>query len=94
VASGDGQRLAVVAALRGVVKSDYEYGPLYPTWVVANGTHAGVIVVDASEIVTACGMVVQHDRPAIRHLVPPRQKIWDQQLFTADDIRLLTSTHS
>jgi hypothetical protein len=87
--SDDERQLAVVEALKGVVKNDQEYGPLYPTWNVANGTHSGVIVLDAAEIINVCGMVVQHDRSAIRHLVPPREKIWNHSLLTATEIRAL-----
>jgi hypothetical protein len=83
-----------VKALKGVIKDEYEYGRLYPIWLHAYGTHSGVIVVDAAEIVNTCGLVVQHDKQSIRHLVPPREKIWNHELLTTAQIRALTSTHS
>jgi hypothetical protein len=93
VGLGEVRRLAAIQALKGVIQDTTDYGRLYPVWNYRLGNHSGVIVVDALEIVNVTGMIVQHDRDNIRHLVPPREKIWNHTLLTEEELHALSTRH-
>jgi hypothetical protein len=81
----------VVQALKGVIKDTLVHQRLYPVWNIQRGTHSGIIVIAAMQIVNVCGMIKQYDQPLLRHLVPPREKIWNHALLTDDNLRALTT---
>jgi hypothetical protein len=64
---------------------------MYPVWYSESGTHPNIIVVSAHEIINVVGMIKQHDRPTMRHLVPPREKIWAHTLMTTAEIDALST---
>jgi hypothetical protein len=80
--------MAAVQPLKGVLKHDMDT-MLYPTWTHSKGLLPGVVVINVEKIQNVVALLHESFNERIKHLVPPREPIWDYQLVSEVELKKL-----
>jgi hypothetical protein len=72
--------MAAVHPLKGVRQHEVSKR-LYPTWNHGEGLLHGLIIIHVDQIKNVAAVLHESHNNTIKHLVPPREPIWDYTLL-------------